>query len=87
MTNYILETLLTEYTKQAFVQTSRIFHGMCSMQVVFCKDVMLMTFKVFMVITFLKNGPWWPTQENIHESLKVCDDDYLSNRVFQEGCV
>ena len=32
-TNYILYTLSTEYTQQAFTRASRICHRMCSMQV------------------------------------------------------
>ena len=32
-TNYILDTLSTEYTQQAFAHASRIFHRICSMQV------------------------------------------------------
>ena len=31
-TNYILETLWSEYTHQAFTPASRIFHRMCSME-------------------------------------------------------
>ena len=32
-TNYILDTLSTDYNQQAFTHASRIFHRICSMQV------------------------------------------------------